>query len=158
MPERSLWWTSSIYFYVLFYNIKYINYTTLVIFFKALTFLKKAVANKWLNVIAKVVEDIKSHYTEQVNYLPVHFYCLLVFIIALLQNTLTQIFRKNVWKTVWFVYSLTKKKKKKLKKKTYFCRLYLGFKIQKLCSFVKITMIYKTCKKQTFLTELIFLH
>ncbi len=35
--------------------------------FTALTFLKKAVAYKWLNVIAKVVEDINHHYTDQVN-------------------------------------------------------------------------------------------
>ncbi len=60
--------------------------------FTALTFfLKKAVAYKWLNVIAKVVEDINNHYTDQVNS-STHqstFTGLLVIIITLLQNTLT---------------------------------------------------------------------
>ncbi len=53
--------TSSRYFQVLLYDIKHTSCTTLVIFFKLLSFLKKTVAYKLLNGTTGTVKDIQRH-------------------------------------------------------------------------------------------------
>jgi len=83
--------TSSRYFHVLFYDIKYIS-NRLHLFLKLLHLLKKAVANKSLNGTTGVVEDIKCHHVEQVNSF---FHSLVVFIFMCLQSILTQTFGEN---------------------------------------------------------------
>ncbi|XP_051734970.1 uncharacterized protein C10orf67 homolog, mitochondrial isoform X3 [Ctenopharyngodon idella] len=63
---RSVVNASSRQFHVLFYDIKCISITPLVIFFlKLLCVLKKAVANKWLNGTPQAVGDIKRHNGEK---------------------------------------------------------------------------------------------
>ncbi len=58
MPEiRSMVNTTSRYFNVLLYNIKYTSNTPLLTFF----------ANKWLNGAIGIVGDIKSHHIQQEN-------------------------------------------------------------------------------------------
>lgn len=64
MPERS------IYFKVVFYDVKYISDTPPDVF-KAFTCLKKAVANKSLNGTTKVVrEKTKLKYSVEIDYVP----------------------------------------------------------------------------------------
>ncbi len=61
------------YFHVLFYDTKHTSYTTLVIFFKLLRFLK-TFAIKLLNGTTGSVGDIEHHHAEQfinLHYFPV---------------------------------------------------------------------------------------
>jgi len=57
---RSVVNTSSRYFQVLFYDLKYICFTPVMIFLSCCV-LKMAVANKWLNGTTEAVEEIKHH-------------------------------------------------------------------------------------------------